>query len=166
MTTKRKTIIVTGASQGIGPAASYRFAQDSEQNSPVSKLLRAEVHTGREAGLTLDRLICDEVADNDCSSERHIGLLPPRHRDRNGAAAEDRAATWVGHGLAEVAGKVGGLIRQGFPLPVVLTSLCQHFDATVHGCFSSVLLLDRTGTRIRNAAASGLPASYMKQLEG
>jgi signal transduction histidine kinase len=123
-------------------------------------------YTGREAGLNLDRLICDEVADNDCSSERHIGLLPPRHRDRNGAAAEDRAATWVGLGFAEVAAKVGELIRQGFPLPVVLTTLCQHFDATVHGCSSSVLLLDRTGTRVRNAAGSGLPASYMKQLEG
>ena len=116
--------------------------------------------------MNLDRLICDEVAENDCSSERHIGLLPPRHRDRNGAAAEDRAATWVGPSFAEVAAKVGGLIRQGFPLPVVLTTLCQHFDATVHGCYSSVLLLDRTGTRVRNAAGPGLPASYVKQLEG
>ncbi len=124
------------------------------------------IQTGREAGLNLDRLICDEVADNGCSSERHIGLLPPRHRDRNSAAAEDRAATWVGLGFAEVAAKVGGLIRQGFPLPVVLTTLCQHFNATVHGCSSSVLLLDRTGTRVRNGAGSGLPASYMKQLEG
>ncbi len=123
-------------------------------------------HTGREANLNLDRLICDEVVDNGCSSERHIGLLPPRHRDRKGAAAEDQAATWVGLGFAEVASKVGGLIRQGFPLPVVLTTLCQHFDATVHGCSSSVLLLDRAGTRVRSSAGSGLPASYMKQLEG
>jgi signal transduction histidine kinase len=114
--------------------------------------------------MNLDRLICDEVADNGCSSERHIGLLPPRHRDRNGAAAEGRAATWVGLDFAEAAAKVGGLIRQGSSLPVVLTTLCQHFDATVHGCSSSVLLLDRTGTRVRNAAGSGLPASYMKQL--
>ncbi len=124
------------------------------------------IHTGREAGLNLDRLICDEVADNGCSSERHIGLLPPRHRDRNSAAAEDRAATWAGLGFGAVAAKVGGLIRQGLPLPVVLTALCQHFNATVHGCSSSILLLDRTGTRVRNGAGSGLPASYMKQLEG
>ena len=67
---------------------------------------------------------------------------------------------------AELAAKVGGLIRQGYPLPVVLTTLCQHFDATVHGCSSSVLLLDGTGTRIRSAAGSGLTASYMKQFEG
>jgi signal transduction histidine kinase len=116
--------------------------------------------------LNLDRLICDEAADNGCPSERHIGLLPQRHRDRNGAAAEDRAATRVGLGFAEVAAKVGGLIRQGFPLPVVLTTLCQYFDATVLGCSCSVLLLDSTGTRVRNAAGSSLPASYMKQLEG
>ena len=61
---------------------------------------------------------------------------------------------------------VGGLIRQGRPLPVVLTALCQLFDATVKGYSSSVLLLDRTGARVRNAAGSGLPASYLKQLEG
>ncbi len=116
--------------------------------------------------MNLDRLICEEVADNDCSSERHIGLLSPRHRDRNSAAAEDRVATWTGLGFAEVAAKVGGLIRQGFPLPVVLATVCKHFDATVHGCSSSVLLLDRTGTRVRDAAGPGLPTSYIKQLEG
>jgi signal transduction histidine kinase len=115
--------------------------------------------------LNLDRLICDEVADHGCSSEQHIGLLPPRHRDRNRASAEDRTATWVGLDLAEVAAKVGGQIRQGLPLPVVLATLCQFFDATVHGCSSSVLLLDRTGTKVRHAAGSSLPASYMKQLE-
>ena len=108
-----------------------------------------------------------EVADCGYSSERHIGLLPPRHREpRNSAAAEDRAATWVGLGIAEIGAMVGGLIRQGRPLPVVLTTLCQLFDATVKGYSSSVLLLDRTGARVRNAAGSGLPASYMKQLEG
>jgi hypothetical protein len=76
-----------------------------------------------------------------CSSERHIGVLPPRHREpRNSAAVEDRAATWVGLGIAEIGAMVGGLIRQGRPLAVVLTSLCQLFDATVKGYFSRVLL--------------------------
>jgi signal transduction histidine kinase len=108
-----------------------------------------------------------EVADCGRSSELHNGLLPPRHSEsRNSAAGEDRAATWLGLGIAEIGAMVGGLIRQGRPLPVVLTTLCQLFDATVKGYSSSVLLLDRTGARVRNAAGSGLPASYIKQLEG
>jgi signal transduction histidine kinase len=102
-----------------------------------------------------------------CSSERHIRLLHPRHREpRNNGAAEDRAARWVGLDIAEVGAMVGGLIRQGRPLPVVLTTLCQLFDVTVKGYSSIVLLLDRTGAKVRHAAGSGLPASYMKQLEG
>ena len=111
--------------------------------------------------------MCHEVADCGCSSERHIGLLRPRHREtRNSAAAADRAATRAGLGIGEIGALVGGLIRQGRPLPVVLTALCQLFDATVKGYSSSVLLLDRTGARVRSVAGSGLPASYMKRLEG
>jgi signal transduction histidine kinase len=72
----------------------------------------------------------------------------------------------VGLGIAEIGAMVGRLIRQGRPLPVVLTTLCELFDATVEGCSCSVLLLDRSGTRVRNAAGPGLPAGYMKQLEG
>jgi signal transduction histidine kinase len=88
----------------------------------------------------------------------------PRHREpRNGAAAEDRT-TWLGLGIAEIGAMVGGLIRQGRPLPVVLTTLCQFFDATVKGYSSSVILLDRTGARVRNAVGPGLPASCTKQL--
>src|SRR5579862_9168738 len=101
------------------------------------------------------------------SSERHIGLLPPRHRQpENGAATENRAATWAGLSIAEIGAMVGGLIRQGRPLPFVLTALCELFDATVKGYSSSVLLLDRTGARVRKAAGPGLPASYLKQFEG
>jgi PAS domain S-box-containing protein len=110
--------------------------------------------------------MCDEATD-DCSSERRIGLLPPRHREpRNIPAAEDRAATLVGLGMREIGALVGGLIRQGRPLPVVLTTLCEHFDATINGYSSSVLLLDRTGARVRKVVGSGLPSNYMKQLEG
>jgi signal transduction histidine kinase/GAF domain-containing protein len=117
--------------------------------------------------VNVDRQICHEVADCDRSSDRRIGLLPPRLREpRNRAAVEDRAATRVGLGIAEIGARVGGLIRQGRPLPVVLTTLCQLFDATVKGYSSCVLLLDRTGARVRNAAGSGLPASFLKQLEG
>jgi PAS domain S-box-containing protein len=115
--------------------------------------------------LNAEPQICHEAADCSGSSERRVGLLPPHHREPRGSAAlEDRAATRVGFGIAEVNAMVGGLIRQGRPLAVVLAALCQLFDASVKGCSSSVLLLDRTGARVRDAGGSGLPASYMKQL--
>ncbi len=52
MTTKQKTIIVTGASQAIGAMAPSlfldqgtfdRLAQDAEQNCPISRVLEAEI---------------------------------------------------------------------------------------------------------------------------
>jgi len=98
------------------------------------------------------------------SSERHIDLPPSRHRRNSGA--EDERAARMEIGVAEIGAMVGGLILLGRPLPVVLTTLCQLFDSTVKGFFSSVLLLDRTGARVRNATGPALPASYMKQLEG
>jgi signal transduction histidine kinase len=117
--------------------------------------------------LNADRQIRREIADCGRSSEQRIGLLPQRLREpRNNAAAEDRTATWMGIGIAEIGAMVGGQIRQGHPLPVVLATLCQLFDATVKGYSSSILLLDRTGARVRNAAGPGMPASYMKQFEG
>ena len=93
-----------------------------------------------------------------------IRLLPARHREPRNGAAEDRAAK-VRPGIAEISAMVGGLIRQGRPLPVVLTALCQLFDATVKGYSSSVLVLERTGARVRSAAGSGLPAGRLKRLE-
>jgi PAS domain S-box-containing protein len=110
--------------------------------------------------VSVDRRKCDEVADCGGSSEQRIGLLPPRHREpRNGAAAQGRAATRIGLGIEEIGAMVGGLIRQGRPLPVVLTALCELFNATVKGYSSSVLLLDRAGARVLNAAGSATPAA-------
>jgi PAS domain S-box-containing protein len=119
--------------------------------------------------LNAEPQICREAADCSGSSERHVTLLPPRHREpRSSATAEDRAAPRVGLGIAEVSATLGGLIRQGRPLPVVLTALCQLFDATVKGYASSVLLFERTDALVRNAEGTGLSASYianyMKQL--
>jgi signal transduction histidine kinase len=113
-----------------------------------------------------NRRIRHEVADCGGSSERHIDLTPAPHRESgNGAAAEGRAAR-VGLGIDEIGAMVGGLIQQGHPLPVVLATLCQLFDATVKGYSSSIFLFDHSGTRVRNAVGSGLPASYLKNLEG
>ena len=114
--------------------------------------------------MNLNRCMSHRVAACGCSSEQDIGLLPARHESRNSATATARAATWVGFGIAEIGAKVGGLIRQGRPLPVVLTALCQLFDAAVKGYSSSIILLDRSDRRARNAAGSVLTASHMKQL--
>jgi signal transduction histidine kinase len=120
-----------------------------------------------EANLNADLQLCDEPADCGRSSERHIGVLSARQRvPRNCADAEHETAMLAGLSTAAIGAKVGGLIRQGHPLPVVLNTLCQLFDATVKGHNSTVLLLDRTGTRVKNTTGSGLPASFMKQFEG
>ena len=58
------------------------------------------------------------------------------------------------------------MVVLGCPLPVVVNALCALLDATAEGCFSSVLLLDRTGRRVRQAIAPGLPSSYNDFLRG
>ena len=79
-------------------------------------------------------------------------------------AREERAATGIG--ASDIGAIVGGCIRQGRPLPAVLSTLCQLFDAAAKGHFSTVLLLDRTATRVRSAAGSALAVRHLKQLEG
>lgn len=69
-------------------------------------------------------------------------------------------------GIAYVGAMIGGLIRQGRPLPIVLGALCRLFDAATEGYASSVLLFDRFGTRIRHAIGPGLPSAYTRLLEG
>ena len=94
-------------------------------------------------------------------------MLPPRHCEpRNSAAAEDRAATWEGLGIVEIGAMVGGLIHRDIHCPSFSPPCVSTSTPRVKGYSSSVLLLDRTGARVRTAAGAGLPASYMKQLEG
>jgi PAS domain S-box-containing protein len=58
------------------------------------------------------------------------------------------------------------MVASGSPLPIVLDALCSLVDSTAAGCFSSVLLVDSTSTKIAYAAAPGLPASYKEFLKG
>jgi PAS domain S-box-containing protein len=57
-------------------------------------------------------------------------------------------------------------VISGSPLPDVLDALCKVVDSTAEGCFTSVLLLDRTGTEVGFVAAPGLPSEYKQFLEG
>ena len=98
-----------------------------------------------------------EVADCDCSAAVNVSLSPSRQEPSG-------TVTWVAPGIAEIGARLGGLIRQGRPLPAVLASLCRLFDATVKGFSSRILLFDLGDTRVRTAVAYGLPTGYMKQL--
>jgi PAS domain S-box-containing protein len=115
-----------------------------------SGLARQRSRREREAGLNANRQVRDEVA---------AGGLSERQR-------EDRAETRAGLGIGEIGAMVGGLIQQGRSLPVVLASLCELFEATVKGYSSTVLLLDRSGARVRSAAGHHLPAGNLRHLEG
>ena len=95
-----------------------------------------------------------EVADCGCSSAQDAGLPPSR----------GGSVTRVGLGLAELRAQVGGLIRQGRPLPMVLAGLCQFFDATAKGLSSRILLVDHVAGMAGHANGPGLPDRHMKQL--
>ena len=67
------------------------------------------------------------------------------------------AALPVELGLAQIVAMIGELLQERRPLSVVLDAMCRWFDATVEGCFSSVLLVDHHPTRVRRAVGSESP---------
>jgi signal transduction histidine kinase len=71
-----------------------------------------------------------------------------------------------GLGIAHVGAMIGGLIHRGRSLSTVLNNLCKLIDAATQGHSSSVLLFDRTHTRIRHVIGPGLPPAYNALLEG
>lgn len=58
------------------------------------------------------------------------------------------------------------MVARGRPLTVIITELCKLLDASAPGCSCSILLLDRTATRVQHAIAPGLPADYCDLMEG
>jgi PAS domain S-box-containing protein len=58
------------------------------------------------------------------------------------------------------------MVASGYPLLLILESLCRLLDRTAEGSLSSVLLLDRTHTTVQHAIGPGIPSSYNKALEG
>lgn len=58
------------------------------------------------------------------------------------------------------------LIAEGRTLSDVLDVLCQCIESAVAGVHCSVLLLDRTGERVRHAAAPTLPRAYLDLIDG
>jgi signal transduction histidine kinase len=100
-------------------------------------------------------------------SEMMEGCPPTKAAFNAGWERKDRVVpTSVGLGIAQIGSMIGALLQQRRPLPVVLDALCRLFDAAVEGCFSSVLLVDRTHTRVLRAIGPGLPAGYNELLQG
>jgi len=58
------------------------------------------------------------------------------------------------------------MIVAGYPLPEILSALCALVDENADGCFSSVVVLDRSGKRIAYAVAPSLPSSFTEALKG
>jgi PAS domain S-box-containing protein len=58
------------------------------------------------------------------------------------------------------------MTAKGNPLESILEGLCRVVEQTSSGCLCSVLLLDLRGSRIQQAVAPSLPASYNDQFPG
>jgi formate hydrogenlyase transcriptional activator len=58
------------------------------------------------------------------------------------------------------------MTAKGKPLEAILEALCQVVERTASGCLCSVLLIDPSGSRIEQAIAPSLPASYNDQFRG
>ena len=62
--------------------------------------------------------------------------------------------------------QVLGMIATGSPLPEVLDCLVRVVEQHADGMKCSVLMLDESGTRIRNGAAPSLPDEYIRAIDG
>src|SRR4051794_37281947 len=58
------------------------------------------------------------------------------------------------------------LIASGMPMSEILTAIVQLMEAQVEGMTCSILLLGRDGVHIEHGAAPGLPARYVKAVDG
>jgi PAS domain S-box-containing protein len=58
------------------------------------------------------------------------------------------------------------MIAAGDPLPVILDALCRMVEDNVGNCYCSVVLTDRSGTRLQHGAAPSLPASFNESIDG
>jgi PAS domain S-box-containing protein len=58
------------------------------------------------------------------------------------------------------------MVASGHPMSGILEALCRLVESTASGCYCSVLLVDRSGTRLEHGTAPSLPASYITSLNG
>jgi len=58
------------------------------------------------------------------------------------------------------------MVAVGRPLPAILDALCTLVDQVGSGCHCSILLVDRGGAQVRQAAAPSLPADFSRAIDG
>jgi PAS domain S-box-containing protein len=59
-----------------------------------------------------------------------------------------------------------GMLARGSSFPLILDALCRLVEETAKGCYCSVVLVDRSGTRLEHGAAPSLPASFIASIMG
>ena len=68
--------------------------------------------------------------------------------------------------VIESQNRVLEMIAKGSPLAETLTTLLRSVEEQAPGMLSSILLLDAAGIHVRHGAAPGLPADYVRALDG
>jgi len=58
------------------------------------------------------------------------------------------------------------MLARGCAFPVILDALCRLVEDVAKGCYCSVVLVDRSGTRLEHGAAPSLPASFITSIVG
>jgi PAS domain S-box-containing protein len=58
------------------------------------------------------------------------------------------------------------LVADGHSMSEILAAICRLVESTASGCYCSVVLIDRSGTRLEHGAAPSLPASFIRSIIG
>jgi PAS domain S-box-containing protein len=58
------------------------------------------------------------------------------------------------------------MVAGGHSVSEILETLCRFVESTVSGCYCSVVLVDRSGTRLQHGAAPSLPAGFINSIIG
>jgi PAS domain S-box-containing protein len=58
------------------------------------------------------------------------------------------------------------MVAGGHSVSEILGALCRFVESTVSGCYCSVVLVDRSGTRLEHGAAPSLPAGFINSIIG
>src|SRR5262249_50914874 len=58
------------------------------------------------------------------------------------------------------------MVASGRPMPEILDALCRLVEATVSGCYCSIVLLDPEGAKLQEAIAPSLPADFNDSVRG